>query len=171
MTINVLLLTGTVGSGKTAVAAAMNDLLAEREIPNAALDLDALIWQWPPDSPWNSVLMFENLAAIWPNFAARGLGHLVLARVVESRSELATYADAIPGAEIVVGRVIAPLELRRQRLLSRMPPGPSRDWHLNRTVELDAILDAAEVEDFVIENGEQDLTEVASSGLRSAGWI
>jgi hypothetical protein len=149
----------------------MNDLLAELEIPNAAVDLDALIWQWPPDSPWNSDLMFECLAAIWPRYEARGVRHLVLARVIEFRSELDRYASAVPGAELSVGRVVAPLALREQRLVSRIPAGPSRDWSLKRTVELDAILDAAGIEDFVIENDETDLREVAEDGLRSAGWL
>ena len=40
----VLVLTGTVGAGKSTVAAAINDVLAERHIPNAAVDLDALVW-------------------------------------------------------------------------------------------------------------------------------
>ena len=44
----VLLLTGTVGSGKTTIALEINDVLAEMQIPNAAIDLDALAAQWPP---------------------------------------------------------------------------------------------------------------------------
>ena len=80
MPVPLLLLTGTVRVGKSTVAAAINDELAERQIPNAAVDLDALVWQWPPDSPWNHRLMLDNLGAIWPNFVARRVTHLVLAR-------------------------------------------------------------------------------------------
>jgi adenylylsulfate kinase-like enzyme len=37
-----LLLTGTVGAGKTSVADALGDLLTEAAVPNAVLDLDWL---------------------------------------------------------------------------------------------------------------------------------
>lgn len=42
--IPVLLVTGT---GKSTVAAEINDTLAALNVPNAAVDLDALVWQWP----------------------------------------------------------------------------------------------------------------------------
>jgi len=59
MSVPTLLITGTVGVGKSTVAAEINDQLAVRGIPNAAIDLDALVWQWPSTSAWNSDLMFE----------------------------------------------------------------------------------------------------------------
>lgn len=48
-----LLITGATGVGKSTVTAEINDVLAEHRIPNAAIDLDALVWQWPSSSPWN----------------------------------------------------------------------------------------------------------------------
>jgi adenylylsulfate kinase-like enzyme len=42
-----LLLTGTVGIGKTTVAVAVGDLLREREVANAVVDLDELRRAWP----------------------------------------------------------------------------------------------------------------------------
>ena len=42
MTARALLLTGTVGVGKTSVAAAVGDLLRERQVANAVVDLDEL---------------------------------------------------------------------------------------------------------------------------------
>jgi len=138
---------------------------------DAAVDLDALIWQWPPDSQWNTDLMFENLAAIWPNFERRGVSHLVLARVLEDHDELRRYQVAIPGAEIKVCLITAPEEQRRARLLQRMPPGPSLDWHLERTIELDAILLRLAYEDFTVENGDRSVREVAQDVLTRCGWI
>lgn len=58
-----LVITGTVGSGKSIVAAEINDALAELKVPNAAVDLDTLVWQWPSTSKWNNDLMFKNLAS------------------------------------------------------------------------------------------------------------
>lgn len=168
--VRTLLLTGTIGAGKTTIAAAINDELAAREVPNAALDLDALVWQWPPTSPWNDDLLFENLASIWPNLERRGVTHLVLARVLEDRAGLERYLHAVPGAEITVCRLVAPADVRIERITRRMPPGPSRDWHLARTVELEGVLDERRVEDVVVVNDGR-VADVALAVLRAVGWV
>jgi adenylylsulfate kinase len=148
----------------------MNDVLADLEVPNAAVDLDALTWQWPATSKWNADLMLENLASLWPNFQAHGATRLILARVLEDRAELAGYRAAVPGAEIVVCRLKAPEDIRLDRLRGRMPPGPSRDWHMVRTAELERILDRGCREDFAVENGRRTVREVALEVLTRAGW-
>jgi hypothetical protein len=67
MTVRVLLLTGTVGAGKSTIAAEMNDLLVEQ----GSRPLRSTWTRWRgsdrPDSEWNASLTFENLAAVWPN--------------------------------------------------------------------------------------------------------
>ncbi len=171
MPVPTLLITGTTGVGKSTVAAEINDVLAALKVPNAAVDLDALSWQWPSTSPWNNDLMFENLAALWPNYRAHGATHLTLARVLEDQGELDRYRAAVPGAEITVCRLVAPEAARVQRLLERMPPGSSRDWHLNRTVELETILGRLAYEDFAVDNGDRPVREVALDVLVRAGWV
>lgn len=166
-----LLITGTTGVGKSTVAAEINDVLAALKVPNAAVDLDALVWQWPSTSAWNNDLMFENLASLWPNYRAHGATHLILARVLEDGGELARYRAAVPGAQITVCRLVAPEAGRVERLLERMPPGPSRDWHLHRTVELEAVLGRLAHEDFTVENGNRSVREVALDVLVRAGWV
>jgi hypothetical protein len=171
MPVQTLLITGTVSVGKSTIAAEINDTLAALKVPNAAVDLDALSWQWPSSSEWNSDLMFENLAALWPNYVARGVTHLVLAGVLEDRADLDRYRVAVADADITVCRLVAPETDRIARLLGRMPPGPSRDWHLARTVELNSILERLVVEDFVVDNGARPVREVATEILIRAGWI
>lgn len=166
-----LLLTGTVGSGKTTVATEVADVLSEREVPNAALDLDTLTMQWPPSSRWNADLMFSNLALLWPNFRFHGAERLVLAHVLEDGTERSRYLAAVPGADLVVVRLVAPEPLRRRRLVGRMPPGPGLDWHLHRTAELEAILAAAEHEDLTVDNGDRPVREVAEEVLARIGWV
>ncbi|HUQ40690.1 MAG TPA: hypothetical protein VM030_11100, partial [Acidimicrobiales bacterium] len=134
MTVPTLLLSGTVGVGKSTIGGEIADLLAELEIPNAFVDLDAVIWQWPSTSKWNNDLMFSNLSSLWPNFAAHGSTHLVLARVLEDPTDLDRYRQAVPGAEITVCRLVADEDVRRDRLHRRMQPGRLLDWHLHRTV-------------------------------------
>jgi predicted kinase len=167
----VLLVTGTVGSGKTTLAQEIGDVLSELRIGNAVIDLDALRAQWPPSSRWNADLMFENLTLLWPNYQRHGSTHLVLAHVLEDGSEKDRYRAAVPGADLTTVRLVAPEHLRIKRLDGRMPPGASLDWHLNRTTELEAILTEAALEDFVVENGERPIRSVAEETLRRAGWI
>jgi hypothetical protein len=52
-----------------------------------------------------------------------------------------------------------------------MPPGPSRDWHLARTVELEGILKDLACEDFEVENGDRPVRDVALEVLARAGWF
>jgi hypothetical protein len=171
MAVPTLLITGSAGVGKSTVAAEINEQLAARKVPNAAIDLDALVWQWPSTTSWNDDLMFENLASIWPNYQAHGATHLILARVQKDRAELDRYRSAVPGSEISVCRLVAPEAVRIERLHGRMPPGPSLDWHIARTVELDAELDALKIEDFVVENDDRSTSDVAFEVLARAGWI
>ena len=171
MPVPTLLITGTTGVGKSTLALEVHHQLEDRGIPNAAVDLDALVWQWPASAPWNVDLMFENLASIWPNYQAHGATHLILARVQKARSEFDRYRSAIPGAEITLCRLVAPMALRIERLHGRMPPGPGLDWHVNRTAELEAELETLNVEDFVVENGDRSAAEVALEVLALAGWI
>jgi adenylylsulfate kinase-like enzyme len=64
-----LLITGTVGSGKTSVADALGDLLSGAGIPNAVIDIDGLrrAWPSPPDDPFQVELALRNLRAVARN--------------------------------------------------------------------------------------------------------
>jgi hypothetical protein len=170
VTVPVLLLNGTVGSGKTTILGAINEVLWRDQVPHAALDLDAVIWQCPETSRWNQDLMFENLAALWSNYAAHGSTRLALARVLEDPADLDRYREAVPGAAITVCRLVAPHATRVERLHRRMQPGPNLDWHLARTGELHDILEQAAIDDFVVVN-DGPVREVALAVLTKAGWI
>lgn len=87
------------------------------------------------------------------------------------RAELDRYRTAVPGAEITVCGLTTPERLRLERLHERMPPGPSRDWHLARTVELEGILADRAYEDFEVENGDRPIRDVALEVLSRAGWL
>jgi len=76
----------------------------------------------------------------------------------------------VPGAEITVCRLVAPEAVRIGRLLRRMPPGPPREWHLDRTVELESILGRPAYEEFTVENGNRPVRDVALKVLVRAGW-
>jgi hypothetical protein len=171
MSVPTLLVSGTCGAGKSMIAREINEVLAEAEIANTAIDLDALTWHWPSGSPFNRDLKFEILVPIWPYYREHGATRLILAGVLQDRAELARYEEAVPGAEILVCRLVATESLRIERLYERFGAGPSRDWHVRRTVELEDILARNKAEDFIVENNSRPPREVALDVLTQAAWL
>ncbi len=150
-----LLITGTIGSGKTAVLREVGEVLGEVEIGAfAALDIDNVTAKHPrpSDDPFNERLAFANLACVWENFRAAGARRLLLAAVIESRAALVEYRQAVPGADITVVRLTVSESTAAERIRRRELNERSRQWHLLRAVELARILDAARVEDYAVSN-------------------
>lgn len=166
-----VLVTGTVGSGKTAVADEIAVLLHEQSLSHALLDLDWLCQAYPvPEAdPYRDELMLKNLASIWPNYRAEDIRYLVLSRVIENRDHLVRYREAIPEADIQVVRVVAPPHVIQKRLRHR-EIGSFYDHLWRRSQELSSILDASVVEDFVVSNDERPVREVATEVLTGLGW-
>ena len=167
-----LLITGTVGAGKTSIAAAAGSILAEARIPHAVIDLDALSQSWPtpPDDPFNLAMQLQNLASIATNYLSAGAHRFVLAGVVETTSERARYREAV-GVDLCVCRLRADLaELHRRLRLRHAGADAEMQWHLDRTGQLDQILDRSKVDDFEVLSDSGTLTDVAAAVLTRAGW-
>ncbi|WP_433833682.1 adenylyl-sulfate kinase [Actinoplanes sp. CA-015351] len=158
-------MTGTVGAGKTAVAEALGDLLTQRGVPHAVIDVDWLRRSWPspPGDPFNGGITLRNLRAVARNFLHDGARLLVLAGVVESRAERDGYQDAI-GVPLTACRLATSVETVRERLRQRHRDDPAGlAWHLERCGTLDRILREAAVEDVVVDGGHGSPAEVAEA--------
>ena len=105
-----LFITGAPGSGKTALAKEVSELLWRVDEPHAVVDVDELCRGVLPEgtTDFNRALAVENLAAVWANFERAGVRRLVLARVIQSAEDLDLFAQAIPGCDLAVCRVTAP---------------------------------------------------------------
>ncbi len=170
-TVPLLIISGSMGAGKTTVLSEASDLLAQAGIAHAAIDLDWLAVMHPQQDAYGQQLAFANLAAVWPNYVAAGAKRLIVARVVEYEHELDHYRIAVPGARTVVCRLTAPLTLMHDRLRVR-EPGMFQYQALARSTELANILARAAVEDFTVDNGPgRQIGEVALEVLTRAGWI
>lgn len=156
------------GSGKTTVMAEASDILAANRIAHAAIDLDALAIVHASAVPDD--LLYRNLAALWGNYAATGVHMLLLAYAVENRAALNGVQETVPGAEVIVCRLRAPLETMQQRVRLR-EPGFLQQQFVARVAELETLLDRAGVEDFAIDNAGRSVTEVAREMLTRAGWL
>lgn len=167
-----LLLTGTVGAGKSTTADHVGELLAERGVPHAVVDLDELRRSWPapPGDPFQQDLELENLRAVAGVYRRRGAARLVLAGVLEDRAARAAYAEAV-GVPLTVCRLRLDVPAVRDRLDVRHAGHPSvLAWHRHRAGELHAILEDARVEDAVVDVEGLAPAEVAAAVLRAVGW-
>jgi hypothetical protein len=110
------------------------------------------------------------LKAIWPNYAARGVEHLVLARYVSAAYEVEAYRRAIPSATVTVCRVTAPAETVQDRL-HRRECGIARDFLMALSHTLAAESDELGFEDFAVDNGpDRSVTDVAREVAERMGW-
>jgi adenylylsulfate kinase len=140
----VVVVTGPVGVGKSATAAALADVLEAADIPNAMIDMDYLRWvsHRPADDPFHSRLGHKNLSAVATNACEVGARVFVLADVVETQADRLRYSDAIPGARVVIARLRVPMTRVVAQLHGR-DSGDSLVWSLHRAPELEGIMDAA----------------------------
>jgi adenylylsulfate kinase len=149
-----VVITGPVGAGKSTVAKALTDLLAEHAVCTAMVDMDYLRWLYPPhpEDRFSSRLGFRNLAAIWPNLLNAGATSVVLADVVEDMVQRETYQSLMPGSTVIIVRLNVPLDLILERLATR-ESGTDLEWHRSRAPELQTIMERAGVGDLVIDVG------------------
>ncbi|MGY6019857.1 hypothetical protein [Streptomyces spinosirectus] len=168
-----LLITGTVGAGKTSVADAVGGLLTDAEIPNAVVDLDWLCHSWPtpPADPFNFRMLLRNLSSVAGSYLDAGARRLVLAGVAESRAERNQYEEAL-GIGLSVCRLRVQLPTVHRRLTHRHGDDHAGlSWHLKRSGELDRILDHAEVEDFTVDATATSVAATAAAVLQRADWL
>ncbi|GAB3386331.1 hypothetical protein GCM10027568_04480 [Humibacter soli] len=152
-----IFLNGSVGVGKTTVAEAVADALAERGFVSAFIDVDALRRRRPslPEDPWQNELALSNLRSVAANYRADGVRVIVTAGVIESAVEIPRYADALGASRALFVRLIADPALVAERLHRRHEDDPDGlRWHLARHPELDAALDDAAIpHDLVLDTG------------------
>ena len=131
MRVSVLVISGSMGAGKTTVLGEASDLLTAEGILHAAIDLDGLsIGQMPDD------MTARNLAAVWSNYAGAGITRLLIAEAIDSADKLERIRRAVPGAEIVVCRLRASLGTMQERVRVR-EPGMRQEEFIRRVVDLE----------------------------------
>jgi len=167
-----LLITGTVGAGKTSVAELVGDLLSETGVPNAVIDLDWLrrSWPGPTGDRFNLAMALRSLRSIARNYQDAGAVRIVLAGVVETRDGRDRHEDAL-GVPLSVCRLRVDLALVRARLAQRHEgEGAVLQWHLARSGELDIVLEAAAIEDFAVDATDLSISSTGRTVLSAAGW-
>jgi hypothetical protein len=155
-----LIIMGTMGAGKTTVLGEASDILALRQIPHAAIDLDALGLSHLPSATDNDGVMYRNLQSLCKNYASLGVPRFLVARAMEDRAELELCRGIVSAANTVVCRLTASLETMQQRV-KRRESGVRQQEYVPRVARLNAILDSASLEDFTITSENRSVTEIA----------
>ena len=73
LTESLLIITGTMGAGKTAAMGEASDILVQRQIVHAAIDIDALGVAHLPSAVSSDGVMYDNLRSICRNYAGLGV--------------------------------------------------------------------------------------------------
>jgi chloramphenicol 3-O-phosphotransferase len=164
-----LVITGTMGVGKTATLDEVTDLLADAGVTHACVDLDGLgLFHIVPAPPPD--LIFRNLDALFASYLATGVRWFVVAAALERHSDLDRIRRPLGDPSIKVCRLTAPLAIAEARV-SQRELGIHRNRYVERTAELDRLLSAARLEDFCIDSSQAPVTEVARQLLSMAGWL
>lgn len=165
--ISVVVVTGPVGVGKTAVTWEMAEVLDERGVNYLRFDADAVHYRpHPPDDRFGEQAMLQVLEYTWRLLRSE---RVILPKVVETRAWIDRYRAVIPDAEVTVVRLTAPRELVADRVRER-EIGAGLDWHLARAIELEEHWNAHPVEDVLVENV-GTVRDVALEVLARVGWI
>ena len=137
----ILLITGTVGSGKTTVATEVGEQLADMSLPNAVIDLDWLGWvNVGNDFKAYDQLIMQNIISTWPNYRKIGVEYLVLARMLLQREPLDVLAKAFPGTPIITVKLVASKNTLEKRL-SQRDSGETLQEHLGEIESMNKVLD------------------------------
>jgi hypothetical protein len=170
ITESLLIISGTMGAGKTSVLGEASDILARLGIAHAAIDLDALGLAHIPSLGGHDGVTYRNLKSVCENYNSLGVKRLLLARAIEHRSELELCRAAVAATDTLVCRLTASIEAMEQRVKMR-ESGVSQREYVARVAKLNVILDRARLEDFTISNENRSVSEVAHETLLKAGWI
>jgi hypothetical protein len=168
--VRLLIITGSMGAGKTTAMSEASDLLAQRGLVHAALDFDGLAIGHFLAHVNPRQLAIANLGSIWRNALDAGTTALLLAAAVESRTEFDQLRSVLRPHNVAVCRLRASVATMQDRLRVR-EPGILQSDFLRRASDLEAVLDKASIEDFSLTNEHRSVTDVAHEMLVRAGWL
>lgn len=166
----ILLLTGTVGTGKTTVVAAIGDQLVNAGFPNAVIDLDWFGWSNAGNGFHQyDRLIVQNLFSTWQNYRAVGVEYLILARGLLQHEPVDMLKDAFPTTPVTIVRLLASRETAQKRLTQR-DSGKTLREHLNEMDEMNQIMDELKLEYATVETDAISVEEIAQRVITITGW-
>jgi predicted kinase len=165
--VEVLVLHGSPGSGKTTLSRAIAELLRAADRAHAVIDLDDLSKIYP--DPGRSFAR-DNLKAIWPNYAAIPQLKVVIPSVIADEQERVQLRTAVSGARFIVCELTAPEAVLKNRVTAREP----NDYWQQRLRDFVDLYrqrtDLPQIRDFRVETHGRSTHDAAREVVEKAGW-
>jgi 2-phosphoglycerate kinase len=177
--VEILLLTGPAGVGKSTLSWEISTLLAERGIAHAAIESDELDRVFPRPSrqdlqrlaPGTIDISTLNLRAMWSTYRELGHSRLIMSGVMMHLAfDRQWIAAAIPNAKFTVVRLIATGESIAERL-ARRETERSIDAQLQRSLrQVNHMVAESDKDILRIETDGRSVSEIALEVLAAIGW-
>lgn len=184
-TIQILLLGGASGTGKTTVGWELSAILEQRCVAHCVIDGDTLghIFPAPPGDPSRSGIVERNLASVWSGFAEVGQTRLIYTNTVSvleeemiRRAVRASSAGGVVSSEVEVEVeftsvvLVAGARTVAQRL-ARRETGDRVDLHIDRSLRAAMLLQQRASESVVVISTDgRAVEDVALEVLDATGW-
>jgi predicted kinase len=168
----VVVVTGTIGAGKSTIANVASEILHARDIRHGLIEVDSFEGVYPPpdpNDPFNNEFGMRNIATLWPAYLDAGITRAIVTMTLESHDDADELLAALGSPPATVVRLDASQEVREERI-ERREFGDLREHFLKRTGFLAEKMDAAGIGDIVIAN-EEEPRLVATRLLEQLGWI
>lgn len=184
-TIQILLLGGASGTGKTTVGWELSAILEQRCVAHCVIDGDTLghIFPAPPGDPSRSGIVERNLASVWSGFAEVGQTRLIYTNTVSvleeemiRRAVRASSARGVVSSEVEVEVeftsvvLVAGARTVAQRL-ARRETGDRVDLHIDRSLRAAMLLQQRASESVVVISTDgRAVEDVALEVLDATAW-
>lgn len=166
--IEILVLNGSPGSGKTATANAISDLLIEDNIPHAVIDFDELGRIYPES---NHVISWQNLTSVCANYSKiSNLNKLIIPVAIDSEEILNQLKQCASGAKWIICELFADRETLLKRVAEREP---NEYWREKLRTLVNNYADRSEDTKFgeiKIKTDSMSIDEVAKEVIKEVGW-
>ena len=176
MTIPVLWLVGSIGTGKSDTSFHVFLRLSRTGMPIARLDLDDLgmCHPAPADDPENHRVKAEAMGAAWSVFEQHGATCFVISGGVSTPSEVALYTGCLPNADWTIVRLRIGADERRDRTVRRgrllgQAARTVEQW-IQTGIDEEAGLDSHASAEYVIDTDDLDQQQVVDVVLKQTGW-
>lgn len=167
-----ILLTGTIGAGKTTVLTEIGEVLDAALEPYALVDLDWLAWMRPAAGSGVTAtgVLCENLRHVAATFRSAGIRRIAVARAISDPTEVEAIRVALGADRLTVVRLTAAPSAIEGRLRAR-DRGVQLNQHLLEAQAFATAAEAAGIGDVVLRTDDADPAAVARAAMASAEWI
>ncbi len=163
----VLVLNGSPGSGKSTLANAIAESLRRMDIAHAVINIDEVGRIYPE---LGSSFGWNNLRAMWPNYAAISNLKVILPVCIDSKEDLEALRNAMPCKEITICELVANESTLKDRVTRREP---NEYWQnkLRNLVDRHISKDSGDkFGDFRVRTDDKTVDDAAQEILERLGW-